>query len=164
VYLRDKRDQPIDPRKGNNTTFDLSWASRYFASEADFTRILIQNSTYHAIGKGDRFLRAPRGLAWRDLCTTRFCPMPRYSRPKTMSSFRFRKDCLRGAQIRIADSRLIRPVRGILVPGSRREDRRCFSIALSLRLPPVNWPYVGDNLSFAIFNDMGNVFDTAADT
>jgi outer membrane translocation and assembly module TamA len=32
---------------------------------------------------------------------------------------------------------------------------------LELRTPPVMLPYVGNNLGFVFFHDMGNVFDTA---
>ena len=32
---------------------------------------------------------------------------------------------------------------------------------LEIRTPPVALPYVGDNLGFVFFHDMGNVFDTA---
>jgi len=35
-----------------------------------------------------------------------------------------------------------------------------FLNSLELRFAPVNWPYLGNNLSFAVFNDLGNVFDT----
>ena len=34
---------------------------------------------------------------------------------------------------------------------------------LELRLPPVELPYVGNNVSFAVFHDMGNVFAKSAD-
>jgi outer membrane protein assembly factor BamA len=33
---------------------------------------------------------------------------------------------------------------------------------LELRTPPVPLPYLGDNLSFVIFHDMGNSFDSAS--
>ncbi len=34
---------------------------------------------------------------------------------------------------------------------------------LELRLPPVDLPSVGNNISFAVFHDMGNVFAKPAD-
>jgi outer membrane protein assembly factor BamA len=39
------------PKAGNYTTFDAAVASRFFGSEADFSRVLLQNSTYQAFGK-----------------------------------------------------------------------------------------------------------------
>ena len=39
---------------------------------------------------------------------------------------------------------------------------RCFVNNLELRLPPPTLPYVQDNLSFVLFHDMGNVFDTTS--
>jgi len=160
VYLRDKRDSPIDPRKGNNTTFDLSWASRYFASEADFTRILIQNSTYHAIGKkGIVFARSTR-IGLEDPLHNTILPYANGTLgpndviiPLPERLFAGGANSHRGFSINQAGPR-------DFGSGQPTGGSAMFLNSLELRLPPVNWPYVGDNLSFAIFNDMGNVFDT----
>ena len=50
-YIRNKRDNDLESTKGNYTTIDGGVADRYFGSETDFGRLLIQNSTYHAFGK-----------------------------------------------------------------------------------------------------------------
>jgi hypothetical protein len=49
-YIRNKRDNDLETTKGNYTTIDGGVASTYFASETDFGRLLIQNSTYHSFG------------------------------------------------------------------------------------------------------------------
>jgi outer membrane protein insertion porin family len=160
VYLRDKRDSPIEPTKGNNTSFDVSWASRFFASEADFTRVLIQNATYHAIGrKGMVFARSTRigfeetfhntvlPKANRDIATG-FVPIPLPER-----LFAGGANSHRGFAINQAGPR-------DFGSGQPSGGSALFLNSMELRLPPVNWPYVGENLSFVIFNDLGNVFDT----
>lgn len=160
VYLRDKRDSPIDPTKGNNTSFDVSWQSRYFASEADFAHLLIQNATYHAIGK--------KGMV--------FARSTRLGLEET-----FHKTVLPKANFEIADGFVPIPLPERLFAGGANSHRgfainqagprdfgsgqpsggsALFLNSFELRLPPVNWPYVGNNLSFVLFNDIGNVFDT----
>jgi outer membrane protein insertion porin family len=160
IYLRDKRDSPIDPTKGNNTTFDLSWASRYFASEADFTRVLIQNSTYHAIGKkGIVFARSTR-IGLEDPLHNTILPYANGTPgtneviiPLPERLFAGGANSHRGFSINQAGPR-------DFGSGQPTGGSAMFLNSFELRLPPVNWPYVGSNLSFAIFNDMGNVFDT----
>ena len=160
VYLRDKRDDPIDPRKGNNTSFDVSWDSRFFASEADFARVLIQNSTYHAIGKkGIVFARSTR-IGFEDPFHKTVFPFANGT-PKPGSAiiplperlFAGGANSHRGFSINQAGPR-------DFGSGQPTGGAALFLNSMELRLPPVNWPFVGDNLSFAIFNDMGNVFDT----
>ena len=160
VYLRDKRDSPIEPTKGNNTSFDLSWQSRYFASEADFARLLIQNSTYHAIGKkGLVFARSTR-LGFEE--TFHNTVLPRANAdflpgvvtiPLPERLFAGGANSNRGFSINQAGPR-------DFASGQPLGGSALFLNSFELRLPPVNWPYVGNNLSFVIFNDIGNVFDT----
>ena len=160
VYLRDKRDSPIEPTRGNNTSFDASWASRFFASEADFARLLIQNATYHAIGKkGIVFARSTRiGLeqTFHDtvLPTANqgiadgFVPIPLPERLFAGGASSHRGFAINQAGPRDFGS------------GQPSGGSALFLNSFELRLPAVNWPYVQDNLSFVIFNDIGNVFDT----
>src|SRR5205823_32913 len=50
-YIRNERDSDLETTKGNYTTIDGGVADSHFGSEADFSRLLFQNSTYHAFGK-----------------------------------------------------------------------------------------------------------------
>ncbi len=160
AYLRDKRDSPIDPRKGNNTSFDLSWDSRFFASEADFARFLIQNATYHAIGKkGIVFARSTR-VGFEDTFHRTILPIANSTPiagftiiPLPERLFAGGANSHRGFSINQAGPR-------DFGSGQPTGGSALFLNSLELRLPPVTWPYVGDNLSFVLFNDMGNVFDT----
>ncbi len=160
IYLRDKRDSPIEPRKGNNTSVDLSWASRFFASEADFARLQIQNSTYHAIGKkGMVFARSTR-IGFEETFYNTVLPKANFPLPSGAviiplpeRLFAGGGNSHRGFSINQAGPREYGS-------GQPLGGSALFVNSLELRLPPVSWPYVRDNLSFVIFNDIGNVFDT----
>ncbi len=49
-YVDDRRDDPIDSRRGTYNSLDLGAASKYFASQTDYFRLFGRNSTYHRIG------------------------------------------------------------------------------------------------------------------
>jgi len=174
-YIRNKRDNNLESTKGSYTTVDAAVASSYFGSEADFSSILTQNSTYHAFGK-DRptdkkfvFARStrigletafgntlilPPGQACPNLGDTN-CPsttvIPLAERFLTGGG-----NSHRGFGLNQAGPR--DPVTGFPVGGSG-----LFLNNVELRLPPTNLPYVQDNLSFSIFEDAGNVFTDGRD-
>jgi outer membrane protein insertion porin family len=49
-YVDDRRDDPIDSRRGTYNSLDLGVASKIFASGTDYFRLLGRNSTYHRVG------------------------------------------------------------------------------------------------------------------
>ena len=160
-YLRDKRNSVTDTQKGNYTTFDLNWASRYFGSEADFTRLIVQNSTYHLFGKKKKFVlaRSTRIGAENTFHNT-LLPLANAAIPDGFTTiplperlFAGGGSSLRGFAINQAGPR-------DLQSGQPLGGAGLFLNNIELRLPPVKWPYVKDNLGFVIFNDLGNVFDT----
>jgi outer membrane protein insertion porin family len=51
TFIQDRRDDPINSRRGMYNTIDVGIALRQFASQTEFTRLLMRNSTYHPIGK-----------------------------------------------------------------------------------------------------------------
>lgn len=57
-FVADRRDDPTNARRGVYSTLDVGWASKTFGSQADFTRLLAQNATYHAFGFGNRYVLA----------------------------------------------------------------------------------------------------------
>src|SRR5207247_2499318 len=50
-FSRDHRDDLLQTTRGNYTIADFGIAAHYFGSEADFSRVLVQNSTYYPFGK-----------------------------------------------------------------------------------------------------------------
>ena len=165
IYLRDTRDDPVNSTKGTYNTFDLGAASGYFGSEANFGRMLAQNATYHKFHKNWVFARSlrigvemPYGTPCQDLAAsngacpseiaaTGYVPLPeRY--------FVGGSNSHRGFAINQAGPR--DPSSGAPLGGDAMIVNN-----LELRLPPTPLPFVGSDLSFVLFHDIGNTFGTA---
>ncbi len=163
TYLRDTRDNPIDSHKGSYTIADLGLATSALGSEANFGRVLLQNSTYytfkkhwvlarntqigilHSYGTNDFLGTPPTGVL----------PAEATSVPLPELFFAGGSNSLRGFSINQAGPR--DQVTGYPIGG-----QGLFVNNLEVRTPPVELPYVGDNLSLVFFHDMGNVFATAS--
>ena len=170
TYIRDRRDSPLDSTKGNYTTVDAGVAASYFGSEADFSRILVQNSTYYLFGKhrpqakrfvlarstrvgvqtpfGNTVILEPAELL-KASSTVNLIPLPERLLSGGGNSHR-------GFGLNQAGPRDLRT--GFPVGGSA-----LFLNQLELRLPPAELPFVGNNISFALFHDVGNVFARTSD-
>ena len=173
-YIRDQRDNPLESTKGNYSTFDAGVASTYFGSQADFSRVLVQNSTYYRIKKRYIFARSTRVgvenpfrktviLAPTDaiqvpaVCRTNpedpTCPQ---EIPLPERFFSGGGNSLRGFGLNQAGPRDL--FSGFPIGGSG-----LFINNLELRFPPPTLPFFENNISFAIFHDAGNIFDTGHD-
>ena len=170
-YIRDKRDNPLESTKGNYTTFDGGLASGYFGSEADFSRVLFLNTTYHAFGRNrlqERkyvFARSIRIGVENNFKNTYIlapgepCPHGQTSCaviPLPERFFTGGGNSHRGFGLNQAGPR--DPTTGFPLGGSAIVVNN-----LELRFPPPTLPYFQDNLSFAIFEDAGNVFTAGHD-
>ena len=160
-YLRNKRDSNLESTRGSYTTVDAGVASSYFGSEADFSRVLVQNSTYHPFGKinGRQFVfaRSTR-IGLENAFANTIITQPGEQTPSNFSLiplperfFMGGGNSHRGFGLNQAGPR--DPITGFPIGGSA-----LFLNNLELRFPPPTLPFVHDNLSFAIFHDMGNVF------
>jgi outer membrane protein assembly complex protein YaeT len=159
TYIRDKRDNPIETRKGNYTTLDAGVAAGQFGSEADFSRVVIQNSTYQPIGKKIVFARSTR-IGLENVFSNTVLPFANQPIPLGHTTiplperlFAGGGNSHRGFAINQAGPR-------DLVSGQPLGGAAVFLNSLELRLPPLTLPFVQDNLSLVLFNDIGNVFDT----
>ena len=163
TYIRDKRDNALESTKGTYTTLDSFVASSRFGSEADFSRFVVQNSSYYAFGKNRRpdkkfvFARSTR-VGVENTFSNTINVAPGESVPAGDSLiplperlFSGGGNSHRGFGLNQAGPR--DPVTGFPLGGSAM-----FINNLELRLPPVTLPFVQDNVSFAIFHDAGNVF------
>jgi outer membrane protein assembly complex protein YaeT len=156
-YIRDKRDDPIESHNGNYSTLDAGVASSVFGSEADFGRLLVQNSTYHPFHSGQwvfaRYtqigIAKPFGSVSGDPTAEPVIPLPE-------RFFAGGANGLRGFALNQAGPR-------DLLTGQVLGGEAVFVNSLELRTPPLDLPYLGDNLSFAFFHDAGNVFSTVGD-
>jgi outer membrane protein assembly complex protein YaeT len=162
-YIRDKRDNALDSTKGTYTTIDGGVASSYFGSEADFGRLLVQNSTYYAFGKNRpqekkfvfaRSLRVGIESPFADTINVtpgQIIPAGQTLIPLPERFFSGGGNSHRGFGLNQAGPR--DPLTGFPLGGSALIVNN-----LELRFPPMNLPYVGDAISLAIFHDAGNVF------
>ena len=149
TFIYDRRDDPIDAHKGIYTTADFGVAGSFFGSESNFGRVLLQNSSYYQFGtKKYVFARSTRIGIESPFENSSIVPLPERFYAGGGNS-------LRGFSINQAGPR--DQLTGFPVGGNA-----LFVNNLELRLPPPTLPYVQDNLSFVLFHDMGNVFDTTS--
>jgi len=164
TYLRDTRDNPIDSHKGSYNLVDLGLATSALGSEANFGKVLLQNSTYytfkkkwvlarntqigilHAYGNNNFLGPPPEGTTLPSEATS--VPLPELF-------FAGGGNSLRGFSINQAGPRDLQT--GYPIGG-----QGLFVNNLEVRTPPVPLPFVGDDLAFVFFHDMGNVFATAS--
>ena len=163
LYVRNRRDNDLESTRGSYNSAEGSVASSYFGSEADFSKVLVKNSTYYAFGRnrnpGKRFVFArstslglenPFGdtvlLDPSDAIPTGHSLIPLPER-----FFSGGGNSHRGFGLNQAGPR--DPFTGFPVGGSAM-----ILNSLELRFPSVTVPYLNDNIGFTIFHDVGNVF------
>ncbi|MGA7565481.1 MAG: BamA/TamA family outer membrane protein, partial [Terriglobales bacterium] len=163
LYIRNRRDSDLESTRGSYTTVEGGVASGAFGSEADFSRVLIKNSTYHAFfrnrstGQGFVFARSTTvGVENPFGSTVVLDPGDTATSSETLVPLpeRFYSgggNSHRGFGLNQAGPR--DPFTGFPVGGSA-----VFLNSLEMRFPNVRIPYLQDNIGFTIFHDMGNVF------
>jgi len=167
LYVRNRRDSDLESSRGSYTTIEGGVAASYFGSEADFSRALVKNSTYHSFfrnrstGRGFVFARsttvgienpfASTGLLDPAQDPTKFLQAGGTLIPLPERFFSGGGNSHRGFGLNQAGPR--DPFTGFPVGGSA-----VFLNNLEMRFPNVTVPYLLDNIGFSIFHDMGNVF------
>jgi outer membrane protein insertion porin family len=173
LYVRNRRDNDLESTRGNYTTVEGGVAGSYFGSEADFSRVLVKNSSYHTLfrnrstGRGFVFARSttvgvenPFGStlivdpAYTSIRVSEgLPPLPPGATliPLPERFFSGGGNSNRGFGLNQAGPR--DPFTGFPVGGSA-----VFLNNLEMRFPNVTVPYLLDNIGFTIFHDMGNVF------
>jgi outer membrane protein insertion porin family len=150
TFIRDHRDDPIETHRGSFNTFDTGVASGTFGSEAAFGRFNGQNSTYYQFHvKRWVFARNTRLGVAEPFGDTHQLPLPERFFAGGASSHR-------GFAINQAGPR-------DLTTGQPLGGNAVFVNSFELRTPPLVMPFVADNMSLALFHDMGNVFNTVND-
>jgi len=162
-YIRNHRDNELETTRGSYNTLDAGVASRYFGSQADFSHLLLQNATYHPFGKkrGSTkeivFARSTRVGVENPFSNT-VITEPGFTPPSNLTQiplperfFMGGGNSHRGFGLNQAGPR--DPLTGFPLGGAG-----LFLNNIELRFPPPTLPFVQDNMSFAVFHDMGNVF------
>jgi outer membrane protein insertion porin family len=170
TYIRDRRDNPLESTKGTYTTVDASVASSYFGSEADFSRILVQNSSYYVVGKhrpqSRQFViaRSTRvGVQTPFGSTMILEPAELLTAPPDVNLIPLPERFLSGGGNSHRGFGLNQAGPRDLKTGYPTGGSGLFLNQFELRLPAADLPFVQDNVSFAIFHDMGNVFAKSSD-
>ncbi len=163
LFVRNRRDNDLETTHGSYTTVEGGVAASYFGSEADFSRMLIKNSTYHTFlrnrstGQGFVFARSTSvGIENPFGNTVALDPWQTAGANQTLVPLpeRFYSgggNSHRGFGLNQAGPR--DPLTGFPVGGSA-----LFLNNLELRFPNVTLPYIMENIGFTVFHDMGNVF------
>jgi outer membrane protein assembly factor BamA len=154
TWARDARDNPADATRGNFNSADFGIADTGIGSSASFLRFLLQNSTYHPIGRRFSFARSVRfGILepYRDTVSLAFPPQttPVQLIPLPERFFAGGGTSLRGFALNQAGPRDSAgfPVGGQALLTFNQEFRF-----------PMRLPYIGTALSGALFYDGGNVY------
>jgi len=163
LYARNRRDNDLESTRGNYTTIEGGVAASYFGSEADFSRLLVKNSSYHTFfrnrstGRGFLFARSTSvGIENRFGSTVLLDPSQPATAGQTLVPLPERffsggGNSHRGFGLNQAGPR--DPFTGFPVGGSA-----VFLNNLEMRFPNITVPYLLENVGFTIFHDMGNVF------
>ncbi len=163
LFIRNRRDNDLESTRGSYTTVEGGVASSYFGSEADFSRVLVKNSTYYTLYRnrstGQRLVFARStsvGIENPFGSTVVLDPAQAASAGESLIPLpeRFYSgggNSHRGFGLNQAGPR--DPFTGFPVGGSA-----VFLNNLELRFPNVTVPYLQDSVGFTIFHDMGNVF------
>jgi outer membrane protein insertion porin family len=170
TFIRDRRDNPLESTKGTYTTVDAAVASSYFGSQADFSRILVQNSSYYLVGKhrppSRQFViaRSTRiGVENPFGSTVILEPAELLTAPADVALIPLPERFLSGGGNSHRGFGLNQAGPRDLKTGFPTGGSGLFLNQLELRLPPPDLPFLGSNVSFAFFHDMGNVFARPSD-
>jgi outer membrane protein assembly factor BamA len=160
-YVRDHRDDPIDSHKGTFNALDFGISSQVFGSQANYTRLFVENSSYYSFAKN----RNISGRSWTFARSTRIGIENTFAaEPNTIAGtvalperfFTGGGNSHRGFGINQAgprDNQTGFPLGGDGI----------FLNNLELRTPSIALPYIGENLSAVLFHDAGNVFAQPGD-
>lgn len=140
-YILDRRDDPTDAHRGIYTTIGAGWAFKALGSQTAFTRLIVQNATYHPFGFGDRYVLA-RSLTFgwlQPLINGEEIPLPEELFGGGASSHR-------GFPENQAGPRDLKT--GFPLGGN----------GLLVNQTELRFPLVGDDLRGVLFWDAGNVY------
>jgi outer membrane protein assembly factor BamA len=142
TFIQDRRDDPIQSTRGIYNTVDIGLASKYFGSQADFTRLLWRNSTYHRVGR-DMVLARSLTFGWLQNLepsnVIRDVPVPERFFAGGSATHRGFPDNQAGPRDLVT---------GFPIGGK----------ALLMNNIELRFPLLGDNVGGVLFHDAGNVY------
>jgi outer membrane protein assembly factor BamA len=149
TFIQDRRDDPIDAKRGRYTTVDFGVASHAFASSSNFLRLLARNSTYYRVKRDVILARSttfgllsPYGSTGREDAATNI-PLPERFFSGGANSHRGFPENQAGPRD--------------LITGFPLGGKATLMNSVELR-----FPLIGDNLGGVFFHDAGNVYSGAS--
>ncbi|MGB6973400.1 MAG: POTRA domain-containing protein [Terracidiphilus sp.] len=152
TWVRDTRDNPLDAHRGTYTSFQEYLSQHAFGSETEFNRLDLTNSSYYGFDKNRLVLARNTRYAQERAFgsgSDELIPLP--ERIFSGGATSHRGFSINAAGPRDAETGFPIGGAGALINSTE------------LRLPPPNLPWLGNTLSFVLFEDMGNVFTNAGD-
>ncbi len=157
TYIRDRRDNPIESTRGSYTAWDVGVATSALGSQSNFTRTLVENSSYYTIKKKWVLARRTQIGLERPYGKNFYgTGNPETAIPLPELFFAGGSNSLRGFSINQAGPR--DPDSGYSIGG-----QGLFVNNLELRTPTVALPMIPSGVGFVFFHDMGNVFASTND-
>ncbi len=147
TWLRDRRDNPVDPSRGSYNTVDVDLAATQIGSSASFVRSTMQNSTYTHVGSRFVFARSTRLGVEQTFGRSTPIDIPLPER-----FFAGGGTTLRGFGLNQAGPR--DPETGFPVGG---QAMLIFNQQIQF---PMTLPWIGNRAGGAIFYDAGNIFNS----
>ena len=141
TLFQDYRNDPIDSRRGYYNSVDFGYASKAFASQTDYFRLLAKNSTYHRVARDVTFARSTTIGALSNLRAGGPAAIPLPER-----FFAGGASTHRGFPDNQAGPRDLGT--GFPIGGS----------ALLINNLELRFPLFGENLGAVLFHDAGNVY------
>lgn len=153
TWIRDtRRPTPLDAIAGTYTSMEEFATDNVFASQANFNRLDLTNSSYYQVGKKNYVIARNTRFGYeRAFGEDKYEYIPLPERLYAGGAQSLRAYSINSAGPR--DSLTGFPVGGAGV----------FVNSAELRFPNPNLPYVGTALGFVLFHDMGNVFNNSSD-
>ncbi len=153
TWIRDtRRPTALDAKSGTYNSVEEFVTDKVFASEANFNRMDMTNSSYYTVNKKGLVLARSTRFGFERAFgdpADEYIPLPERLYAGGAQS-------LRGFSINSAGPR--DSLTGFPIGGAG-----VFANSTELRFPNPRLPYLGDALGFVLFHDMGNVFDKSSD-
>ena len=145
--IQDRRDDPLDPRKGVYNTLNVDFAEHIFGSQRDFVRVLARNSTYHPLGKK---LVLARSTEIGNIAAFHYSGLGADAVPLPERFFGGGGSSLRGFPEYQSGPR--DPETGFPIGGN----------ALFFNQTELRFPLIGEDVGGVLFHDFGNTFTGAS--
>jgi len=155
---------PLDAVKGTYTTLQFFDANSIFGSETDFFKVDGTNTNYFRFNRGRYVLARSTRIGYErpsgpnPNASSTACQGELLTTNPTCNAVPLPERLYAGG----ATSHRGFPINGAgprdLQTGYPVGGAAAFVNSIELRMPPPTLPYVGNNVSFVLFHDMGNVF------